>query len=117
VSLFTLLMTISTIVSMKMGEGQAASSQQMPGMKTMMYIMPVMFMFILNNFSAGLTYYYFLSNVVTIGQNYLFKQFIDEDKLLRQMEMRKVKPVKKSKFQQRLEEMAKQQGYKAPKKK
>jgi YidC/Oxa1 family membrane protein insertase len=117
ISLFTLLMTISTIVSMKMGEGQTASSQQMPGMKTMMYIMPVMFMFILNNFSAGLTYYYFLSNVVTIGQNYLFKQFIDEDQLLKQMEARKVKPVKKSKFQQRLEEMAKQQGYKPPRKK
>jgi YidC/Oxa1 family membrane protein insertase len=116
ISLFTLLMTISTIVSMKMGEGQTASSQQMPGMKTMMYIMPVMFMFILNNFSAGLTYYYFLANVITIGQNYLFKQFIDEEKLLRQMEARKVKPVKKSKFQQRLEVMAKQQGYKAPKK-
>ena len=117
VSLFTLLMTISTIISMKMGEGQTASSTQMPGMKTMMYIMPVMFMFILNNFSAGLTYYYFLANVVTIGQNFLFKQFIDEDQLLRQMEARKVKPVKKSKFQQRLEAMAKQQGYKAPKKK
>jgi YidC/Oxa1 family membrane protein insertase len=117
ISLFTLLMTISTIISMKMGEGQTASSQQMPGMKTMMYIMPVMFMFILNNFSAGLTYYYFLSNVITIGQNYLFKRFIDEEKLLKAMEARKVKPVKKSKFQQRLEEMAKQKGYKSPKKK
>jgi YidC/Oxa1 family membrane protein insertase len=117
VSLFTLLMTVSTIISMKMGEGQMASSQQMPGMKTMMYIMPVMFMFILNNFSAGLTYYYFLANVITIGQNFLFKQFIDEEQLLRQMEARKVKPVKKSKFQQRLEDMAKQKGYKPPKKK
>jgi YidC/Oxa1 family membrane protein insertase len=114
ISLFTLLMTISTLISMKMGEGQTASSQQMPGMKSMMYIMPVMFMFILNNFSAGLTYYYFLANVITIGQNYLFKQFIDEEALLKQMESRKVKPEKKSRFQQRLEEMARQQGYKKP---
>lgn len=108
ISLFTLLMTVSTILSMKMND-TSASSQQMPGMKTMMYIMPVMFMFILNNFSAGLTYYYFLANVITIGQNYLFKQFIDEKAILRKIEAKKVKPVKKSKFQQRLEEMAKQQ--------
>ena len=78
-------------------------------MKGMMYIMPVMFMFMLNNFSAGLTYYYFLANVITIGQNYLFKQFVDEKEILRKIEEKKSKPVKKSKFQQRLEEMAKQQ--------
>ncbi len=116
ISLFTLLMTISTIISMKMGEA-TTSSQQMPGMKTMMYIMPVMFMFILNNFLAGLTYYYFLTNIISIGQNYLFKRFVDEEELLRKMEVRKAKPVKKSKFQQRLEEMAKQRAYTPPKKK
>ena len=65
----------------------------------------------LNNFSAGLTYYYFLANVITIGQNYLFKQFVDEKEILRKIEEKKAKPVKKSKFQQRLEEMAKQSGY------
>lgn len=108
ISLFTLLMTISTIISMKMSD--TSSSQQIPGMKGMMYIMPVMFMFMLNNFSAGLTYYYFLANVITIGQNYLFKQFVDEKEILRKIEEKKSKTVKKSKFQQRLEEMAKQQG-------
>ncbi|MBN1159249.1 MAG: membrane protein insertase YidC [Bacteroidales bacterium] len=108
ISLFTLLMTVSTILSMKMND-TSGSSQQMPGMKTMMYIMPVMFMFILNNFSAGLTYYYFLANIITIGQNYLFKQFINEKEILRKIEARKAKPVKKSKFQQRLEEMSRQQ--------
>lgn len=118
VSLFTLLMTISTILSMKMSN-TATSSQQMPGMKGMMYIMPIMFMFILNQFPAGLTYYYFLANVITIGQNYLFKQFVDEKEILRKIEAKKAKPVKKSKFQQRLEEMAKQQqaGRRVPKKK
>jgi YidC/Oxa1 family membrane protein insertase len=108
ISMFTLLMTISTIVSMKMSD--TSSSQQIPGMKGMMYIMPVMFMFMLNNFSAGLTYYYFLANMITIGQNYLFKQFVDEKEILRKIEEKKSKTVKKSKFQQRLEEMAKQQG-------
>ena len=116
VSLFTILMTISTIISMKMSD-TGATTQQMPGMKTMMYIMPVMFMFVLNNFSAGLTYYYFLANVITIGQNYLFKQFIDEKEILRKIEDRKTKTVKKSKFQQRLEEMAKQKAKKPARKK
>jgi YidC/Oxa1 family membrane protein insertase len=112
ISLFTLLMTVSTIVSMKMSD--TSSSQQIPGMKGMMYIMPVMFMFMLNNFSAGLTYYYFLANMITIGQNYLFKQFVDEKEILRKIEEKKSKTVKKSKFQQRLEDMAKQQGYRKP---
>lgn len=116
ISLFTLLMTISTIISMKLSD-TSASTQQMPGMKTMMYVMPVMFMFMLNNFSAGLTYYYFLANVITIGQNYLFKQFIDEKEILRKIEEKKAKPVKKSKFQQRLEAMAKQANQRPPRKK
>ncbi len=87
ISLFTLLMTISTIVSMKMSDTTLLRSRS--GMKTMMYIMPVMFMFMLNNFSAGLTYYYFLANVITIGQNYLFKQFVDEKEILRKIEEKK----------------------------
>ena len=94
----------------------------MPGMKTMMYIMPVMFMLILNNFSAGLTYYYFLANVITLGQNLLFKQTIDEEKILAKINARKNKPAKKSRFAQRLEAIQKQQqqaakgGKPAPKK-
>ena len=111
-SLFTLLMTVSTILSMKFNSQTAASNQQMPGMKSMMYVMPVMFMFILNKFSAGLTYYYFLANIITFAQNMLFKQFIDEDELLQKLESKKSKPKKKSKFQQRMEMLAKQQGQK-----
>jgi YidC/Oxa1 family membrane protein insertase len=107
ISLFTILMTVSTIIQMKMSD--MSSTQQMPGMKTMMYVMPVMFMFMLNNFSAGLTYYYFLANLITIGQNFVFKQFIDEKEILRKIEEKKAKPVKKSKWQQRLEEMSKKQ--------
>jgi YidC/Oxa1 family membrane protein insertase len=109
VSLFTLLMTVTTMLSMKWNNQVSASSSAMPGMKTMMYIMPLMFMLILNNFSAGLTYYYFLANVITLGQNLLFKQFIDEDKILKKIAARKSKPVKKSGFARRLEEIQKQQ--------
>jgi YidC/Oxa1 family membrane protein insertase len=116
ISLFTLLMTISTILTMKLGSQATSSSQQMPGMKSMMYFMPIMFMFILNNFSAGLTYYYFLANLITFGQNFLFKQFINEEDILKKMEAKKSKVKKKSSFQARLEKMAKNRGYKMPKK-
>jgi len=109
VSLFTILMTVTTLMSIKMNNQTSASSTQMPGMQTMMYIMPVMFMFFLNNFSAALTYYYFLTNVITFGQNYLFKKMINEEELLAKLNENKKKPVKKSRFQMALEEAAKRQ--------
>jgi YidC/Oxa1 family membrane protein insertase len=115
VSLFCLLMTATTIISTKLNQ-QATSSQGMPGMKTMMYIMPVMFLFILNNYSSGLSYYYFLANVITIGQTYIIRSTIDESKIRAQLQVNKKKPVKKSKFQKRLEEVAKQKGMQPPKK-
>ncbi len=116
VSLFCLLMTITTIISTSLNQ-QAASSQAMPGMKTMMYIMPVMFLFILNNYSAGLSYYYLLANLITIGQTYLIRSFVDEDKIRSQLQANKKKPTKKSNFQKRLEDMAKQRGGKTSRKK
>lgn len=84
----------------------------MPGMKTMMYMMPIMFMLILNNFSAGLTYYYFLANVISIIQTQVSQRFVNEKDLLKKIEENKKKPVKKSKWQQRLDAAAKQGGYK-----
>lgn len=116
VSLFCLLMTATTIVSTSMNQ-QAMSSNSMPGMKTMMYLMPVMFLFILNSYSSGLSYYYFLANVITIGQTYLIRYFVDEDKIHLQLQANKKKTVSKSNFQKRLEEMAKQRGAKLPPKK
>jgi len=113
VSLFTLLMTASTILATKMS---GTSTPDQPGMKTMMYMMPVMFMVLLNNFSSGLTYYYFLANVLTIMQNYISKQFIDSNAVLAKLEENKKKPVKKSKWQIRLEEAARQRGINPPKK-
>ncbi len=117
ISLFTLLMTVSTIITMKINSPSSTGQEQMPGMKMMTYIMPVMFMFILNNFSAGLTYYYFLANIITFGQNMLSKKFVNEEAMLKKINENKNKAPKKSKFQQRLEEAAKQRGYNPPKKK
>ncbi|MCE5347992.1 MAG: membrane protein insertase YidC [Bacteroidales bacterium] len=113
VSLFTILMTLATILTMKMS-GSTGTDQ--PGMKLMMYMMPVMFMFMLNNFSSGLTYYYFLANILSYGQNVVMKRFINADAVLATLEENKKKPVKKSKWQQRLEAAAKQQGMNMPKK-
>lgn len=109
VSLFCLLMTVTTIISTYLNS-QTQNTDAMPGMKTMMYIMPVMFLFILNSYASGLSYYYFLANVITIGQMYVFRLLIDEEKIRAQILINKKKPVVKSKFQQKLEEMAKQKG-------
>ena len=114
VSLFTLLMTASTLLTMKMTGSSPGSDQ--PGMKMMMYMMPIMFMLILNNFSAGLTYYYFLANMLTYAQNMISKRFINADAVLATLEENKKKPMKKSKWQQRLETAAKQRGINPPKK-
>jgi YidC/Oxa1 family membrane protein insertase len=114
VSLFTLLMTASTLLTMKMTGSSPGSDQ--PGMKMMMYMMPVMFMVILNNFSAGLTYYYFLANMLTYVQNIISKRFINADAVLATLEENKKKPLKKSKWQQRLEAASKQRGINSPKK-
>lgn len=112
VSLFTLLMTVSTIIYTKMNSQMMSGGTQMPGMKLMMYLMPIMFLGIFNNYSSALSYYYFLANVITFGQMFIIRRFVDEDKLRAKLQANKQKPVKKSKFQQRLEEAAKQKGYK-----
>lgn len=116
-SLFTILMTITTIISTKLSQS-ATTSQGMPGMKAMMYMMPVMFFFLLNSYPSGLSYYYFLANLITIGQTYLIRSFVDDDKIRAQLQANKKKPAKKqSNFQKRLEDMAKQRGVQTPKRK
>lgn len=116
VSLFTLLMTVSTVLYTKVNNDMmAGSTNQMPGMKTMMYLMPIMFLGIFNNYAAGLSYYYFLANMITFGQMYVIRMTIDEKKIHAQLQANKLKPAKKkSGFQKRLEEMqkAQQQGKK-----
>jgi len=112
ISLFCLLMTISTIIYTKLNNDMMAQSNQMPGMKTMMYLMPVMFLGFFNNYSSGLSYYYLLANLITFAQMWGFRKFIDEDKLHLRIKENQKKPVVKSAFQKRLEEMSKVQGKK-----
>lgn len=116
ISLFTLLMTISTIIyTIVNNQITAAQNTQLPGMKFMMYIMPVMFMFWFNNYASGLSYYYFLANMLTFAQMYIMKQFVDDEELLKKLHENAKKTVKKSSFQERLEKMARQRGYKPSK--
>ena len=108
VSLFTLLMTISTILYTRMNSQM--SGPQMAQMKWIMYLMPIMFLGFFNNYAAGLSYYYFLANMITFGQQFVMRKFfIDENAIIAQIENNKKKPTKKSNFQKRLEEMARKQ--------
>jgi YidC/Oxa1 family membrane protein insertase len=111
VSLFCLLMTISTIIYTKMNNDMMGSTNQLPGMKTMMYLMPIMFLGFFNSYSSGLSYYYLLANLFTFAQMFLIRRVVNEDKLHARIQENKKKPVVKSGFQKRLEEMAKKQGY------
>lgn len=108
VSLFTLLMAGSTLLYTWSNQ-QMNTSMQGP-MKSMQYLMPVMMIFFFNSFSSGLTFYYFILNILNFGQQAIIKKyFIDEEKILRIMEENKLrnKNKKKSKFQARLEEAMK----------
>lgn len=118
VSLFTLLMAGTTLLYTFMNSGNMQQPQQpgMPNMKVIMYIFPVMMIFFFNNYSAGLSYYYFISTLMSILLMVVIKQFfVDENKLKLQMAERKNKKAaagkekKKSRFQEKLEEMQRQQ--------
>lgn len=115
VSLFALLMAASMFIYSRINYNQTASSApQMAGMKFMMlYLMPIMMLFFFNNFASGLNYYYLLSNIITIGQTYGFRYIVNEDKLHQRMKENAKKPQKKSKWQQRYEEMVKLQQQQA----
>jgi len=115
VSLFTLLMTISTLMYTRMNTSMATG--QMAQMKWMMYLMPIMFLGFFNNYAAGLSYYYFLANMITFSQQFLMKKMIDENAILAQIEKNKKNPKKKSSFQKKLEELQKRQEAKMKKKK
>ncbi|MDR2389859.1 MAG: membrane protein insertase YidC, partial [Tannerellaceae bacterium] len=111
VSLFCLLMVAVNIVYAKFNmEMTNTGQQQMPGMKFMMvYMMPLMLLVFLNQSASGLSYYYFISTLITIIQTFSFRFFINEEKLLAKLEAHKKKPIKKSGFMRRLEEMQRQQ--------
>lgn len=107
ISLFTILMTISSI-GYAYYNNQITPTQPGPvNMKMLSYIMPLMFMFVLNSFPAGLTFYYFVSNVVTIAQQLLIKKFVNEDKIRAILDENRIKNAsgekKQTKFQKYLE--------------
>lgn len=105
ISLFCLLMTITNIIYTKFNMDQTnTGQQQMPGMKAMMYMMPLMFLVFFNQNASGLSYYYFISTLITIVQTLIFRYTINEDKLLAKLEANKKKPAKKSGFMKRLED-------------
>ncbi len=111
VSLFTLLMAGALFITSKMNTDQMGdTSAQMPGMKFMMtYMMPIMMVVWFNSYSSGLSYYYFLSNMFTLGQTYLIRRFVDDKEILAKLHENAKKPVVKSRWQAKLEEMAKRQ--------
>jgi YidC/Oxa1 family membrane protein insertase len=118
ISLFALLMTISTIIYTRMNNQLSGGNAQMAQLKWMMYLMPVVFLVFLNSYSAGLNYYYFLANVITFGQQFAFQKLVDEKKIHARIQENKNKPqvAKVSTFQKRLEEMAKKRGIQPPSK-
>lgn len=110
ISLFCLLMTIVNLVYTKVNMSMTnTGQQQMPGMNMMMYIMPLMFFFMFNQNSAGLSYYFLVSTLITIAQTMVFRFGINEEKLLAKLEANKKKPRKKSGFMQRLEDAQRMQ--------
>ncbi len=110
ISLFTLLMAGAMLVSQLLNKNQmSGAGGQIPGMKMMLYMMPVMMLLWFNNYSSGLSYYYFLSNVITIGQTLIIRKMINEDDVLAKLNANKKKKIKKSKMQMRLEKMQKMQ--------
>lgn len=123
VSIFTLLMAITTLVYTHYNSSnmQQPTQKGMPNMKYIMYFFPIMMIFFFNSYSSGLSFYYFISTLMTIGIMFAIKKFfIDEEKLLAKLEAKKADPSKKkgkSKFAQRLEEAQKMQQEKAKNKK
>ena len=112
-SLFCLLMTVTNILNTKftMQQQDTGAQPQMAAMKWMMYLMPIMFLFVLNDYPSGLNYYYFISTLISVGTMIVLRKTTDEDKLLAILEAKKKDPkqMKKTGFAARLEAMQKQQ--------
>ena len=106
-------MTASTILYTWMNQQmtpQTGSNEQMKQMRVIMYLMPLMFMFVLNSFPSGLTYYYFVSNIVTFSMQFGIRKTLNDDAILAKIEAKRSQPKKESKFQSRLQDMQRQQN-------
>jgi YidC/Oxa1 family membrane protein insertase len=116
VSGFTILMSASTFFYMRLTMANQPPQPQQPGMPNMKVIQqmfPLMMLFFFNRFASGLSLYYLAANVISMGQMLAIKAFfIDEDKIREKIEENKAKPKKKSGFQERLEQMQKEQAAK-----
>lgn len=112
-SLFCLLMTATNILNTKftMAMQDTGAQPQMAAMKWMMYLMPVMFLFVLNDYPSGLNYYYFISTLISVVTTIFLRKTTNEEKLLAILEAKKKDPkqMKKTGFAARLESMQKQQ--------
>jgi YidC/Oxa1 family membrane protein insertase len=110
-SLFCLIMTVVNIVYTHITMQQQSGGQEMKMMRWMMYLMPLMFLFFFNDYAAGLSYYYFVSLLMTIIQTMIFRWAVDDKKVLAEMEAnaKKKGTQKKSGFAARLEEMQREQ--------
>ena len=113
VSLFTLLMTVSTLIYTYMNQQLTGSNQQMPQLKYMMYLMPLVFLGVFNNYAAGLSYYYFVANMITFGQQWAIRSFIDEDKIHAKIQEKKAQPKKENRFMRRMREVQEEQNRQA----
>lgn len=102
VSLFTILMAISTFMYSYMNQQLTGTNSQMPQMKMIIYIMPFFLLFMFNSYPAGLSYYYLVANLITFGQQYAIRAFIDDKAIHAKLQANKEKPKKKSKLSQRL---------------
>ncbi|NVK03971.1 MAG: membrane protein insertase YidC [Flavobacteriia bacterium] len=109
VSLFTILMAISTFMYSYMNQQMTGSNSQMPQLKYIIYFMPFMLLFFFNSYAAALSYYYMISNLITFGQQYAIRAFINEDALHAKLQENKKKPKKQNKFQKRLSDAMEQQ--------
>jgi YidC/Oxa1 family membrane protein insertase len=109
ISLFCLLMTAVNIIYTHINMQNNSANSSMPGMKWMMYLMPVFFLVFFNNYASGLSYYYFLSLLITIVQTYAFRHFVKEEDVRAAMKENAKKPKKKSGFMARMEEIQRQQ--------
>ena len=115
VSLFCLLMTATNIVYTKLNMANQATTDQPGGamMKWMMYLMPLMFLFMFNSYASGLSYYYFIATLISISQTYIIRATVDEKKILAELHAKRTlkakNPAKKSGFMERLEKMQQEQ--------
>lgn len=110
ISLFALLMSMSSYLQILYNnQSSAATNQQMPQMKYMMYFMPIIFLGVMNSYASALSYYYFIANMMTFAQQQWIRRSVKDEDLLEKIEARQSDPNKKNRLQRRLDDMTKMQ--------